>query len=220
MLFSLLKTKITDKNSNFIYLFIICASIFVYNWYVLRSEVAALCLVNQKLQSNLANLNAKCLQLDSSLNVLQSNPPLLVPVTDAVVNNTPNLDLTTLLWYGGCVFVFVLVIATTYSFYVDSSSFLDSPAGQNFIDKNSIIVTPLDLQDTKYELLTKIDYKASTVAHWIKKQDQSDICSMPLEDFISIFETSSSSAIQSSLDSNAVESALESLQYLNGLGFS
>ena len=66
-------------------------------------------------------------------------------------------------------------------------------------------------------MLTKIDFKNSMVKYLIKKKDQSELCFMPLEDFISMFETSTVSTTES-LDLVAAQVNRESLEYILSLG--
>ena len=92
-------------------------------------------MINHQLQKNLDNLNEKCLQLNSSLGVLQSKKSLSGTVTTVFTNNTSNLDVTNILFCMGAVFVVVLIASCAYSFCVDNT-FLETVAGKAFINKN------------------------------------------------------------------------------------
>jgi hypothetical protein len=182
--------------------YFLSSSILVYDWYLLRKQLEHAHKSNIEFKNTLELINSKYLQLESQLNALQSNSNISTSVsTNVWTNNAPNLDVNFILYTMGFVFVFCILAGTSYSLCTDTN-FLNTSAGKIFIDNNSSVKSVLNLNNVKYDLLTTIDFKNSTVSYCIKKAQYPDALYINLEDFISCWETSTSSL--QSVDSNTI----------------
>lgn len=197
-----------NKDYSFLINSFYCLSSFflIYDWYLLRKQVIHVQKTNIEFINTLELMNSKCLQLESQINALQSNPTISTSLsTNVLANNALNLDANSVLYTIGLVFVICVIAGISYSLYTDTN-FLNTSVGKTFIDNNSSVKSVLNLNDVKYDLLTKIDFKNSTVSYSIKKADYSDAFYMNIEDFIFCWETSTTSL--ESADSTSVINAI------------
>ena len=191
-------------------------AILFYDRYVLQKQLNNLCITNVQLQNTLESLNAKCVQLDLSLNnVLQPEKKVLNLSKIFFSENVPHLDVNSVLCLMATVFVVCFVTSCSYHLCVDNN-FLNTIAGKLFIDNNSNNLCHLTLNNINYDILTKIDFKESVVSHFIKRSDQSEFCYLSLDNFISLAEKSTSSI--ESLDPNTMATAAAAIQYFSNRG--